>query len=64
MEYIDVYSGDDCKDFFSKDVKRDFGENRVVVLDSGETVFSCVMKLRVVPEEVGLKVVGKLVKSE
>ncbi len=57
----DAYSSDDCKDFFSKDVKRAFGENRVIRLSNGETIFSCVFKLNVVPEEVGLKVVGELV---
>ncbi len=61
MKSKDVYSGDDCKDFFSKDIKRAFGENRVIRLSNGETIISSVMKLNVVPDEVGLKIVGELV---
>ena len=54
-----VYGSDDNL-FFSDGVTRDFGQNKVVKLIDGETVFCSVQPLKCEPLACGLRIVGTI----
>jgi len=54
-----VYGSDDNW-FFSDGVTRDFGQNKVVKLINGETVFCSVQPLKCEPLACGMRIVGTI----
>lgn len=46
--------------YFSEGVSRDFGQNKIISLLDGETIFSSVQPLRCEPMASGLRLVGTI----
>ena len=57
---LSVVYGSDDNLFFSDGVTRDFGQNKVVKLIDGETVFCSVQPLKCEPLSCGLRIVGTI----
>lgn len=62
--FADVYTdGDKSPTLFSSGVTREFGQNCIVLTESGN-VFSSIMPLKCDPVEAGLKLFGRIVAGE
>ena len=59
-DVLAVVYGSDDNWFFSEGVTRDFGQNKVVKLIDGETVFCSVQPLKCEPLACGLRIVGTI----
>lgn len=58
-----VYGSDDNY-FFSDGVTRDFGQNKVIKLIDGESIFCSVQPLKCEPLACGLRIVGTIHREE